>query len=453
MSKNTFTFLVSLFVLLGTNAVVEAQSWGKQTNPTNGTANVLSGGKIQFVSSSEGWISTSAGKLLHTTDAGTNWSVVAPFPSDTVWSFSDPAVTMSWVDQTHGWKINGSGTGLGSCHGAVLHFTTDGGNTWEKKVMSNMPGDVGLEVQFLDDNTGWALIYNPMTGAGLFQKSTDGGNNWTTITHDTVGIFCFVDALNGWSIMNNASKDSSMWINHTTDGGVHWGTQYTDKSAGSFNAIQFTDPNDGWVVGGDGKILKTTDGGTNWVKVTNAGIAPQSESKCLFFLNADTGWIGTNDGIPDQNPDRVLLQTTDGGLDWTTSYRSQNDSSAIFSIYFRDASNGWFIGDYGLIEHQGTGTGVEIAGNNSPADFSLDQNYPNPFNPATRIGYDVSNTSYVTVVVYDILGRKMETLVNAQQRPGHHEVAFDGSKLSSGVYFYRLAAGSNVITRKMILMK
>ncbi len=448
-------------MLVGISTGIRAQTWVSQNNPTSGNSDVLSGGKIQFVSATEGWISTSGGRLLHTTDAGNNWSVVTPFPSDTVWSFADPAITMSWVDQTHGWKINGIGTKFGRGYGAVLHMTTDGGATWEKKVMSTTVGDAGLEVQFVDDNTGWALIYNMENATALFQKSTDGGNNWVTITHDTAGIFSFVDANNGWSIMNSASRDSSLWINHTTDGGVHWSTQYTDVSAGGFNAIQFTDLENGWVVGGNGKIFKTTDGGLSWVKITNSGIAQQSESKCLYFLNADTGWIGTNDGVPDQNPDRVVLHTTDGGHSWTTSYRSQNDTSAVFSLYFRDANNGWFTADYGLIEHTtDAGTGIAREGSGVPRLFALEQNYPNPFNPTTTIRFSLPEMAKVRLSIYDALGREVKELVNERLAAGSYTYRWNASGFASGVYFYRIAAqpltgdkSSFVKVNKLLLLK
>ncbi len=461
MSSRITAFLLASFMFIGINTGVRAQTWLSQYNPTSGTSSVLSGGKIQFVSTTEGWISTSEGRLLHTTDAGTNWSVVTPFPSDTVWSFADPAVTMSWVNQTHGWKINGIGATFGRGYGAVLHMTTDGGSTWEKKVMSTTAGDAGLEVQFVDENTGWALIYNMSDATALFQKSTDGGNNWATITHDTVGIFCFVDANNGWSIMNSASRDSSLWINRTTDGGVHWATQYTDASAGGFNAIQFTDLQNGWVVGSNGKILRTTDGGFTWMKVTNTGIAQQSESKCLFFLNADTGWIGTNDGIPDQNPARVVLHTTNGGDSWTTSYMSRNDSSAVFSLFFQDANNGWLTGDYGLIEHTtNAGTGIQSEENGVPRHFALKQNYPNPFNPTTKIDFGLPKQSQVSLIIYDILGREVKELVNDKLQAGYYHFTWDATRFASGVYFYRIEAQSLsgdkksfVEVKKLLLLK
>ena len=96
----------------------------------------------------------------------------------------------------------------------------------------------------------------------------------------------------------------------------------------------------------------------------------------------------------------------------------------------------------------------------TPAAISLDQNYPNPFNPTTTIQYtvagirsQVSGVSEVRLVIYDVLGREVATLVNGRQAPGRYSVKFDGSLLASGVYFYHLSAGSFISVRKMTLMK
>lgn len=88
-----------------------------------------------------------------------------------------------------------------------------------------------------------------------------------------------------------------------------------------------------------------------------------------------------------------------------------------------------------------------------PARFQLHQNYPNPFNPSTVISYDLPKSSVVILRVYDILGRAVETLVNARQSSGVHSITFDGSRLASGVYFYRLTASGVNIVRKMLLEK
>ncbi len=93
-----------------------------------------------------------------------------------------------------------------------------------------------------------------------------------------------------------------------------------------------------------------------------------------------------------------------------------------------------------------------------PTEFKLEQNYPNPFNPSTRIRYTVPidekrKTKEVSLIIYDILGNEVRTLVNEQKEPGYYEVEFSASQLASGVYIYRLQAGSYVSTKKMMVLK
>ena len=90
---------------------------------------------------------------------------------------------------------------------------------------------------------------------------------------------------------------------------------------------------------------------------------------------------------------------------------------------------------------------------NKPIDYSLYQNSPNPFNPSTSIKYQVASIEKVSLRVYDILGSKIATLVNEIKSPGKYEAIFDASELSSGIYFYRIKAGSFIDTKKMILIK
>ncbi len=88
-----------------------------------------------------------------------------------------------------------------------------------------------------------------------------------------------------------------------------------------------------------------------------------------------------------------------------------------------------------------------------PRKYELYQNYPNPFNPTTTISYELSANSFITLKVYDILGREVATLVNGKENAGSYSVQFDGSKLASGVYFYRLTAGSFVSVKKLVVLK
>jgi hypothetical protein len=89
----------------------------------------------------------------------------------------------------------------------------------------------------------------------------------------------------------------------------------------------------------------------------------------------------------------------------------------------------------------------------APRKVRLFQNYPNPFNPTTKIRLSIVNRQLTIVKVYDVLGNELATLVNEVKEPGTYTVQFDGSRLSSGVYFYRLKAGGFTETRKFILLK
>ena len=96
---------------------------------------------------------------------------------------------------------------------------------------------------------------------------------------------------------------------------------------------------------------------------------------------------------------------------------------------------------------------TNFAENTQPEEFYLSQNYPNPFNPSTRIQYSVNSTQKIVLKVFDLLGGEVATLVNEQKPAGKYEVEFIGSNLPSGVYFYKLQAGSFVETEKMVLIK
>jgi hypothetical protein len=99
-------------------------------------------------------------------------------------------------------------------------------------------------------------------------------------------------------------------------------------------------------------------------------------------------------------------------------------------------------------------TGVRQIPDIVPASYSLGQNYPNPFNPTTKFDFEIPKSGYVSVKIYNVLGEEVATILNGFQTPGKYTASLDGLSLSSGVYFYRLAAGQNFSqVKKMVLMK
>ena len=151
---------------------------------------------------------------------------------------------------------------------------------------------------------------------------------------------------------------------------------------------------------------------------------------------ASDGKLGL--GIWDIYGDTLLVKTSGGDTtNYPSSFGSEADFSSLGTSYVR-------VKRITPVKENRT----EVA-----KGFALSQNYPNPFNPTTAISYELSANSYVTLKVYGILGRDVATLVNGQRTAGKHSVTFDAARLPSGVYFYRLQAGTSTVVRKMLLMK
>ena len=165
--------------------------------------------------------------------------------------------------------------------------------------------------------------------------------------------------------------------------------------------MSFTSSMTGYVCTGAGKVLKTTNAGANWDEQST----PLTENLYeIHFPSADTGYIASWSG--------KILKTTNGGL-----------------------------------------TYIGKLNNEVPEKFVLNQNYPNPFNPSTNISFAVPSDAFVTVQVFDVNGRLVSEPVNDKLEPGKYKVTFNAENLSSGIYYYRLTAGSYSQTKKMILLK
>jgi len=128
--------------------------------------------------------------------------------------------------------------------------------------------------------------------------------------------------------------------------------------------------------------------------------------------------------------------------------------------YLIDHMQFWYHhtdGSYGptvIDTFEGKVTAIDVSRETIPQTFQLSQNYPNPFNPTTSIRYTVSSITNVRLAIYDVLGREVATLVNEEKPAGEYTVRFDGSGLSSGVYFYRLETSNGLVqTKKMILLR
>jgi len=160
--------------------------------------------------------------------------------------------------------------------------------------------------------------------------------------------------------------------------------------------------------------------------------------------------------IIDITTNTVLFERNDAAYSYSfpSIWDVDNDGilEAVFSRFDYPSLSNY------TLEAYNTGVTTSIGGKTPMMRFELEQNYPNPFNPATTIEYNLNSSENVQLNIYDIKGERIKTLVNDFQPAGNYKVQWDGtnsqgSKLSSGVYFYSIKTGSNVSTKKMILLK
>ena len=423
------------------NSLKAQGNWSLQTNPLG--INPL--GKIQFVSPTEGWIDVSgSANILHTTNSGNNWISESLSQIDVVWSLPEIPLNMCFVNTSTGWVMKSLGTSGEDSHGAVIYKTVNGGLNWQRIILSENTDDVGIQIQFTDTNNGWASIVNADTGVFTLFRSTDGGNNWIQVPNSipvfTGFVFRFIDSNNGWAIQAEYMNIFliTYTILRTTDGGASWSQQYIDFGDSEPNDIQFTDTNNGWIVGTNGAIFKTTDGGVNWVKLNNTGLATDDNPISVYFMNATSGWVG----VSTLAGYSYVLHTTDGGANWSKQNILLDYYDAINNLFFWNENNGWFTASNGKIGHYFNPLG--IIENNINKFISI---YPNPTNGKFCIDLKEPK-SKMEVEIYNVLGQKIYKSSTRSPLP-LNEV--DLSSHPKGVYLIKINDGENNCTEKIVI--
>lgn len=160
----------------------------------------------------------------------------------------------------------------------------------------------------------------------------------------------------------------------------------------------------------------------------------------------------SNDGEPIAGLLALSLDINNGDLYYGSAdilYKTAVDSSGFSEVYSDTPTQ-----VFGITVNIPTKAGTGIEKSNVPKTTTLHQNYPNPFNPATVISYQLTVMSEVRLDIFDLVGRKVATLLNGERKSaGNHSITFDASSLSSGIYIYRLQSGNSILTQKMTLIK
>jgi hypothetical protein len=192
--------------------------------------------------------------------------------------------------------------------------------------------------------------------------------------------------------------------------------------------------------------------GTNWSPL---GAGTGSETYGLTVYNGDlivSGYFTSAGGISANH-----IASWDGST-WTPLGSGLNSYAEVVTVYGNEViAGGGFTVAGGILASRvakwNGNAGIKKVSENIPNNFSLSQNYPNPFNPSTTIAFDIPITSYTKLIVYDLLGREIETLVNEELKAGSYKVNFNADRLSSGVYYYKLESGDFRQTRRMVVLK
>ncbi len=440
------------------------QIWTIAVNPVN--QNIIYAG-----SNTTGiWKSTNAGLNWTQTNAGLTNVTVQAMGIGT----SNPNILYCGTSQT------GSGAGI--------YRSADAGANWTQVNSGLVETSLGIQslaVDQLNPDVAYATVFDGVVDSqvGIY-KTTNGGTNWNA-------------ANAGIGTVKNILPVIINPLNHNV---LYCGT--------SFGVTSQTGPP---------HIYKSVDAAASWTDVSNGipGLTTDNKPvRCLSISRADTSlllagifmntdslsgmyvttnggglWTRRHTGLPNlvgtlprscmikpgsttefyaglgnaTNTGVGVFKTTNAGLSWTDfNGGTMINTISVRSLVFRTSGDTTLYAGgahptvsagQGVFEYTSIITGTGNQSVNVPGEFTLNQNFPNPFNPVTHLEFGIPESGFVSLIVYDISGKEAAKLVNENLSPGRYEITFNGSELSSGVYFYVLRAGNINITKSMMLIK
>jgi len=322
--------------------------------------------------------------------------------------------------------VNGNNIFAGTLNNGV-YLSTNNGTTWNQTTLNNQT----VRSLTVNGNNIFAGATNPATGVYL---STNNGATWAQTSLNSLNVYSL--AVNGNNIFAGTAG-SGVFLS------VDNGTTWTQTSIGSLNvfslAVNGNNIFAGTVYNG---VYLSTNNGTIWTQTSL-----NNRDVYSLAINGDNIFAGTYSGFG-------VYVSNNNGNSWTQRNEGLINAnvrglSILNNYIFAGAvSNGVYRRPLNELI-----TGIPAISNEVPNKFSLSQNYPNPFNPTTKISFDIPKQGFVSLKVFDVLGREMETLVNQQMNAGTYSMDFNGSKIVSGVYFYRLQSSEFTDVKKLVLIK
>jgi len=394
---------------------------------------------VHFLNNNTGFV-LSYDSLFKTTNGGLNWVSKSTVTGTAV-------LTSFKVFDEFTIVIMGQCCSPDWANGLIIR-TSDGGNTWISKTF--YPNQLILNaenMEWLNVNNGistW-VDFGGSNYYGRIFRTTNGGTNWNEVNYGIeLGYFISVKYQNADSIygLTNISLYKS------TNKGSNW---FPASNLGTGYRTKFSCPSfDTMFIGGN-KMYRSVNRGLDFTETFS--IDTPYVVKNIEFVNAKTGFVIGSSTQYNVIKGGYIIKTTDAGINWIR--QTSNTNIYTSDVFFLNENTGWVVGDSGLVLKTTTGgtTFVNNIGTEIPSSYTLSQNYPNPFNPMCNVQFSMSNAGNVKLVVYDMQGREVQTLVNERLQAGTYETSFDGSALNSGVYFYRLMTDGFTETKRMILIK
>ena len=397
-------------------------------------------------------------------------------------------------------SIEHSGTELFVLTSASLHHTSNDGGVWERSQPTGVSGfEGGYDILLLSPETLllsqyfklWRSIDNGSTwqeldgirneqghhlwhggpgeffvsgiglsggGRWLLERYSDGGANRENIYSINTNIFDFCTspsgeylvADNGFQDKYNPSLSRLPKVMHRLPSAADWVAfpiPQGPQGPVMYALAAVADSRSGrgpLIFAGGMATYRSSDNGASWARII-AGLSDRIVRK-LAVAPDGTVFAALERG--------GLAYTVNDGDSWVDASSGLPTGRTLADIAFDSPGHIYVADSLAVYKSAQIFTGVEGPGSSKvPNTYRLDQNYPNPFNPSTTIRYGLPSRSHVTLTVFNTLGQQVATLVEGEQEAGFHEATFDASGLASGVYLYRLTAGSFVETRKLVLVR
>jgi hypothetical protein len=437
--KRTIQITLGIFLLLyaGGADSTFAQNWqslGFSGESVNSIAVDQKNHDVLFFGS---WTTSGPnGKILKSTDGGVRWDTL----------FQDLSIRQIVL---HPWTVDTIFAVSGGWSHPGIVKSCDGGKSWAQS-------DSGI---ILDpDSHIFSMAINPVNpsvmyscsggfGGGYVYKSTNSARSWTfagDIT-DMNPLAVALDPQHPETLYVGSCCIGGLW--ESLDGAVSFDSLLYDVGGVDVIAIDPEEPDIIYALisraYGGGPFAKSTNRGKTWSKDTLTGNEAYS-----LVINP----IRPNEIYVALVGSRSIFQSTDRGDTWT-DITGNIQGMVPNTLTIDPIGERLYLGSSNGLYVLSLPTSVGTSDQSSPKAILLNQNFPNPFNPSTTIRYELPKSSVVRLSVFDILGRDVAVLVNERREAGVHEVKFDGSSLASGVFFYRIEAGSFVQTRKLLLVK